>query len=1323
MSLKNKNIKTNFKFSSKWQIGVLASLLVLAILGGSFLLFNRNSNSNQTAQAAAFFSTENQLLSSQFIRNGICNPSSQVIGVNFSNCTFPLDSGSYSAIGSCGTVPSVNTPSGVTYIPTGGATLILGTNLNNVIVGTRVGIQPNPNGVNPNPATLSSTAGNDIVYGYAGNDTVFGLDGQDYIDGGIGNDCIDGGDNNSFIGGGQSLAPGGDTLIGGAGDDILNGGSGDDLLFGGAGSDIMVGGSGNDRIQTDPNPQNTELDILIGVDPKSATPGFNEVDDFNSRVGTAGYTSTPLSRGTIWLGDGFQSYYNNDGDNGYAIIRNLTAISGIKLQLFAGNNYIVGTSNVPIPIGDPANNLPPSTGNPAIYIDKDNSGTQTGADDLLTIFVDDNAAVKTPTSLITGLLTSASRINGSTPLVTEPNYSSNTVTYSYTLPVNGIRAAISQNGNGVSDLSPVSGGYSNNCTVLGNGTATATLQCNNVPTTGGTGGLRNVLLSVDNAAPIDKGDANLISGISGSDISLSCTPASPVNPGTLVTCNATYISGKSGNITWSGTFPGLAGNNCPVHTVSILGGVASCTATPTLGGSYTATANASGGGSQSQNILVNTVITASNVQNCSTQTITINDPYTCNFSLTGAVVGTSYVLPSGGIVARTQQGLNLAANSDSCTVSGNTLVCANIKTAAASLVAGLGDVALQFAGSGGYTDRGDVNLVVGTTPITGPNISIVCTPASPVSPNTQVTCTASYPPNKTGTIDWSGTFPSLPGASCPAATVNVAGGSITCVATPTTGGTFTATANANGGGSVSQDVLVQTVLTNANLQNPVCVPNQLLVESNQLTTCTFPLVGGGNYVLPNGSVTGKLLGPATQLGNNGSNCTINPGGTALVCTNIPATSLTPANYLPRGAVNVKVTFPTGSDFNSTNTSVTLNGRDLTFNDFDLGVCNTANPITLGNTFDCLFPIVGPINQIDTIGVNNPDLSNAFRAAVGQPQNSGSGPWSANSQPSSNANICSVVGTNLSCTGISTTTAGSSTQALTVGPADVILSGTNQTPAQIDKGNVTLTRTATPADLDKAISCTPDTALVNTTVTCSGTLDPYLTVENLTVKVAPTGTPVTCSTTGSIVTGLVITCLPANVGSNLGLLNILASTTGTGAVSNARVDDVTVLNAISEVLLIEADKILFNPTKAAPQTFSRADLVMTVRGDSRFTSNGANNSLTSVCRFKLKVFGANNSDITNGYPVTQTRLATAAANNSGQAIPSGLQGAFDNTTGSYLVPYDSANGCSIRLPTAQQNQPKWEYDIRVERSDGQLFGSPEAYFMLYGAIGQVSIGVS
>ena len=515
----------------------------------------------------------------------------------------------------------------------------------------------------------------------------------------------------------------------------------------------------------------------------------------------------------------------------------------------------------------------------------------------------------------------------------------------------------------------------------------------------------------------------------------------------------------------------------------------------------------------------------------------------------------------------------------------------------------------------------------------------------------------------------------------------------------------------------------ETAITAANLQNPVCVPNQLLVESNQLTTCTFPLVGGGNYVLPNGSVTGKLLGPATQLGNNGSNCTINPGGTALVCTNIPATSLTPANYLPRGAVNVKVTFPTGSDFNSTNTPVTLNGRDLTFNDFDLGVCNAANPITLGNTFDCLFPIVGPINQIDTIGVNNPDLSNAFRAAVGQPQNSGSGPWSANSQPSSNANICSVVGTNLSCTGISTTTAGSSTQALTVGPADVILSGTNQTPAQIDKGNVTLTRTATPADLDKAISCTPDTALVNTTVTCSGTLDPYLTVENLTVKVAPTGTPVTCSTTGSIVTGLVITCLPANVGSNLGLLNILASTTGTGAVSNARVDDVTVLNAISEVLLIEADKILFNPTKAAPQTFSRADLVMTVRGDSRFTSNGANNSLTSVCRFKLKVFGANNSDITNGYPVTQTRLATAAANNSGQAIPSGLQGAFDNTTGSYLVPYDSANGCSIRLPTAQQNQPKWEYDIRVERSDGQLFGSPEAYFMLYGAIGQVSIGVS
>lgn len=133
--------------------------------------------------------------------------------------------------------------------------------------------------------TVSSGAGNDIIFGSDladsingsdGNDIIIGLGGNDNILGGAGNDGISGGDGNDIInsnagadtvsgdGGADSINGGsGDDILSGAslpgqqtvatgseldGNDIVNGDDGNDVLLGGAGDDQLLGGTGNDVI-------------------------------------------------------------------------------------------------------------------------------------------------------------------------------------------------------------------------------------------------------------------------------------------------------------------------------------------------------------------------------------------------------------------------------------------------------------------------------------------------------------------------------------------------------------------------------------------------------------------------------------------------------------------------------------------------------------------------------------------------------------------------------------------------------------------------------------------------------------------------------------------------------------------------------------------------------------------------------------------------------------------------------------------------------------------------------------------------------------------
>jgi Ca2+-binding RTX toxin-like protein len=89
----------------------------------------------------------------------------------------------------------------------------------------------------PEGATITGTAGNDVLIGTSGNDVIRGLGGNDVIRSGGGNDLVFGGAGN-------------DRLNGGAGRDRIEGGSGRDRINGGTGKDTCLGGSGTDSTKS-----------------------------------------------------------------------------------------------------------------------------------------------------------------------------------------------------------------------------------------------------------------------------------------------------------------------------------------------------------------------------------------------------------------------------------------------------------------------------------------------------------------------------------------------------------------------------------------------------------------------------------------------------------------------------------------------------------------------------------------------------------------------------------------------------------------------------------------------------------------------------------------------------------------------------------------------------------------------------------------------------------------------------------------------------------------------------------------------------------------
>ncbi len=118
---------------------------------------------------------------------------------------------------------------------------ITGTAGNDVLVGTALN------------DVMEGGAGNDRLNGGAGDDEIFGGDGTDTLTGDAGNDTLHGGNgNDGFFGGGGNDTiygdAGDDTMYGDGGNDRLNGGDGNDKLYGGTGDDVLSGGAGSNTI-------------------------------------------------------------------------------------------------------------------------------------------------------------------------------------------------------------------------------------------------------------------------------------------------------------------------------------------------------------------------------------------------------------------------------------------------------------------------------------------------------------------------------------------------------------------------------------------------------------------------------------------------------------------------------------------------------------------------------------------------------------------------------------------------------------------------------------------------------------------------------------------------------------------------------------------------------------------------------------------------------------------------------------------------------------------------------------------------------------------
>jgi hypothetical protein len=257
-------------------------------------------------------------------------------------------------------------------------------------------------------------------------------------------------------------------------------------------------------------------------------------------------------------------------------------------------------------------------------------------------------------------------------------------------------------------------------------------------------------------------------------------------------------------------------------------------------------------------VLSSTTITSSNVGNSSdcisTLALTIGQTYICNFPLTG---GSNYGLPAGGVVAQSSQGATVSANSSACTISGSVLTCTVIPTNPI-ITPGSTNVDLQFGGAGAYVNKGVVNLVAGSTPLSAGDLSSLSPTCSATGPNSTMTCTFTLPAGKTlpSGLEF-GVGGGALGGTCTVNTSNL----VTCNNIPTGSQTGTQVITASVSGNAGK------VNTSSSLQVPGTSTNGGSTTGGTLTSngSILTRTGGSNIIILAISLFGIVAGIVTII--------------------------------------------------------------------------------------------------------------------------------------------------------------------------------------------------------------------------------------------------------------------------------------------------------------------------------------------------------------------------------------------------------------------------------------------------------------------------
>ena len=714
---------------------------------------------------------------------------------------------------------------------------------------------------------------------------------------------------------------------------------------------------------------------------------------------------------------------------------------------------------------------------------------------------------------------------------------------------------------------------------------------------------------------------------------------------------------------------------------------------------------------------------------CNASVKPIGPTFDCTFQL---VNGAAFFIPGGKTVTARVSDPGISNGAGNCVVNGakTQLICTGLKTQGAT--PGARNIILK--------DVNNVEANKGNVTLASPNLtsndvsSIVCTPnpgivGQPQSCNVILVNSGPFTIPPTFQIK----IGNAPGTLCNPNPGTVNGTSFICNGISTVG----AIPGSNPVGT-SLDNFVSTegqVQLNPNENDPA---TGNIVTANCTTPITIGQTTTCNAVLNATNLRGSLI---FALANNAGSCT------ATVSIGSPNTT---CNIQPNqvGSFLATVTAPIagGSPFQAN--TVVVNSRTITTGDVASAFCTT--PIIFGQTTNCSAVLnsntlsgtltftlangAGTCNATVNPGSNTtncaitPSQVGSFLANV--TASGGGSPFQANTvvvnpRTITTADIrdasCTspvVLGANSVCTANlvspnftgsitfilpdttfcnAIVTSGSSAASCNIRPISTgtfpvvanASGGGNPSPA----GNITVTgrpiddpTITDPGSTIQNLSCVTDPTLVNTTTVCTGNLKPEFTqpanVNNrLKVKLNNIGSGeglCTFSTNSNF------TCAPNNVGSQAGQNRQVLAAIASGPFTNAP-DTVTVTNNPNEVVLIERTNIIFNPGQSNPSKFGQNDLTIGIQGDARLT-NGA------TCTFEYRQ-----------YPT---------ANNPNPAFAALGTSIYNGTN------------CSTLLPRNLQAVPRWQFKARVTgNSDGRTYGADPDYFMLFGAIGVVSIGAS